>query len=252
LKHAALFIFSFFLLAAGFAQTVPMTPGLSGKTKLDFTQIPTVWITDTIKKTDTLSFKPITEKEFLNFQASQKNKTQVDTTIKPDSSGLFIVQTKKSYYELIQSNDYSSSYDYACYFPAIKSHLIYHCGEGMCEAFLLDNEADVKMVVPCSYDAGPMGILISPSNKRILFYSSYDGADYGKYYSHRSEFSIYQISKGNGIQELQVFITFETGNWSIDEIVWINDNSIALKVYEGEGFGDRIEGEYKYLKTSIK
>jgi hypothetical protein len=253
MRQLALFLCSFLFLTSCFAQS----PGkekiiTSGKTKLDFAEIPTVWIADSTKKADTLSFKTITEKDFLNFQATQKRKIQADTTIKPDSSGLFIVRTKRSYYELIGGGDYSSSYSYAGYIPAIRSHVIYHCGECACSSYLLDNEADVKMNLPCAYDAGPMGLLISPSNKRMLIYSSYDGSDYGNYYDFRSEFFIYQIGKGGGIEGLQLYRDFGTGDWSIEEIVWINDDSIALKVYEGERRGDGIQGEYKYLKTTIK
>lgn len=251
MRHATLFLFSLLIVAGGYTQTVN-DPGIAGKTKLDFREIPTFWISDSSKTIDSLSFISITEKEYLNFRAKRKGKIKIDTTIQPDSSGLFIVQTKKSYYELINAESYSSSYNYIGYIPTIKAHLINHCGEGACESYLLDNEADVKMVVPCDFDAGAIDLLISPSNTLMLVYSSYDGPDYANYYSFRSEFVIYQISKDGGIQELKLFKAFQTGDWSIQEIVWINDDMIALKIYEGNNSGNGPVGGYKYLKTTIK
>lgn len=193
---------------------------LPAQNKLDFRQIPEVLNLDTIDKIETANFKPCTEKDFLRSQVTKKSKIETNTTIKMDSDGHFMVRTKKSYYELLnQSSNYISSYQYMGYLPAIRSHLIGFCGSGMCESYLLDNETDVKMVLPSSFDAGSVDLLISPSNNWMLVYSSHDGPDYVDYYSFRSELIIYKIEKDKGIQGLKPFKSFQTSDWSMQEIV---------------------------------
>lgn len=225
---------------------------LPAQTRHDLEQTPTILLYDSIAKKDSLSFTVITKKQFLSFKAKQKNILQASNVITKDTDSTFTFKTKSAHYKLLQSAQYSGTYAYNGYLPLLRSHLISFCGEGTCQAYLLDNETDVKMAVPASFDAGVIDITASPSGSFVLVYSSYDGPDYKDYYSHRAEFIVYKMIKGKGLKGLTHYYTFETPNWSVKEIVWINNNAIALKIYEGQSPGDNAEIGYSYIKTVIK
>jgi hypothetical protein len=126
------------------------------------------------------------------------------------------------------------------------------CGEGACFAYLLDDETDEKMYVPSFYDSGLIDLLISPKGRYMLIYSSYDGPDYTDYYPHRSAFMVYAIGKGKGLKGLKGYRNFVSNDWSVEEIVWINDTTLGLKVYTENNAGDGQGIQYKYYKTVIK
>ncbi len=215
----------------------------------NFQEIPSLYSIDTIPMLAIAGFKSITEKEFLNYKANQINKIEKDTTIKPDTTGLFRVYTKHSTYELRQSKNYTSSYSNIGYYPQLRAHLIEFTGAGIGEMYLLDDETDDKMTLPSSYDAGIIDLLISPLNQWLLVYSSYDRPDYDSYYDNRSEFFIYKIEKNKGLKGLKPFKYFESDDWSIEEMVWADDKTIALKIYEGiRGEGSQSNG-YKFYKN---
>lgn len=132
--------------------------GMFAQTKRDFNYLPEVWPDTITLKTDSLIFKPITEKEYtaINNRPVKKKKQQTAPAgIVKDST--LIVTTKKSVFELPAKGGYKSSWNYAEYVPELQAHLLNHCGEGACFAELLDHETDEKMAVPSSYDQGLMG-----------------------------------------------------------------------------------------------
>lgn len=226
--------------------------GMFAQTKRDFNYLPEVWPDTITLKTDSLIFKPITEKEYtaINNRPVKKKKQQiVPAGIVKDST--LIVTTKKSVFELPAKGGYESSWNYAEYVPELQAHLLNHCGEGACFAELLDYETDDKMAVPSSYDQGLMGFLVSPEGKYLLVYSSYDGSDYDEYYNARSEFILYKIT-GKGLKGLSYHRLYESVEWSIEEIIWDDDTTLALKVYTEDRTGNGENLTYKYYKAVIK
>lgn len=105
--------------------------------------------------------------------------------------------------------------------------------------------------MPTDYDAGILSMLFSPSCSQLLICSSYDGPDFENYYSHRAEIFVFTVSIGNGLKGIKPALKFYTKDWSIDDIIWINDKTIALKVYEEPRQGDGSSNNYKYYKADI-
>lgn len=233
---------------------------LQAQNKLEFNQSPTVWIADTSNIVDTtdLHFETISENDFLGFvfdYANNENAAliiQSDSLYRADSSEIFTIRTKHSYYEFPTTHTYSTSYDYIGFIPEISCHLIGFCGSGMCEMYLLDYEIDEKTTLPCSFDAGINAFIFSPNNQFLLLSSTYDGPDYENYYDYRAEIILYKIEKEQGLKGLKPYRIFEIKDYSIEDVVWINEDSIALKIYEEGRMGSGIKGEYQYLKTNIK
>lgn len=126
-----------------------------------------------------------------------------------------------------------------------------NCHE-ICEAFLVDSLTGKSRWIPSNYDAGMIGYEFSPTGNKFIVFSAYDGPDYIQYYDWRAEFFIYEITKEKGLDALQLVSSYYATDWSIENIVWIDDNSIALKIYEEERPGDGSKLKFKYLKTIIQ
>ena len=121
----------------------------------------------------------------------------------------------------------------------------------ICETYIFETNSDKKMYLPSSFDAGILGITFSPSGNKLLVYSSYDDPDFDDYYFYRADFYIYSIGKKPGLEALQLFGNYYSMDWSIEDMIWVNDQTVALKVYKGQRSMAGTEGGYSYLKTKI-
>lgn len=221
---------------------------------LEFNEIETIWISDSLKtiNIDESVSKNITETEFLKFKSNQKISIWPNPKVKIDSTGLFIVQTNNSIYRLYHTQNYSSSYSYIGFVPEINSHLIGFCGGGTCQEYLLDNELDIKMELNSNYDSGLLDLNFSPNSKFMAILSSYDGPDFTNYYEYRAAIEINEIKKGKGIRHINPILNLTTKKLSITELVWIDENTIAIKGYTGERAENEINKEYEYLRIKLK
>lgn len=126
------------------------------------------------------------------------------------------------------------------------------CDE-ICETYLYEYKTNNRTILPSDYDSGISSMLFSPSCNQFLVYSSYDGPDYDKYYDHRAELFIFSIAHGEGLNGIRQQLQYFTKSWSIENLVWVNEKTIALKVYEGEKNGEDAINKYKfYLADFLK
>lgn len=122
----------------------------------------------------------------------------------------------------------------------------------ICESYLIDKNAGVKLVLPSSYDGGIIGLLLSPSCNQFIVYSSYNRPDYTEYYDYRAEIFGFSITQGKGFKTIKPSLKYFTKDWSIDHLTWIDDNNLALRLYSGESFGNREHLKYYYFQTSLQ
>lgn len=123
--------------------------------------------------------------------------------------------------------------------------------DGICETYLCEKTTNKKMILPTSYDAGILRMLFSPSCRHLMICSSYDGPDFEEYYNHRAEIFVFTVSAGSGLDGVKPAFKFYTKDWSIEDIIWVNDTTIALKVYEERRQGDGSGNNYKYYKADL-
>lgn len=224
-----------------------------GQKKLDFKEIPVVVFTDSLAQNDSLIYNTITQEQFLHYKikSKQKSKFKTDTTITENSDGSFTLKTDSSYYEFSGNPNSINTFKYIGTIPVINSHIIGYWGESIYEIYLLDIEKDIKMKIPSSYDSGPHDLLISPTGRQMIVFSTYDSPEYFDYYSQRSELFLFTIEKGNGLKGIKLSRYVTNNEWSIEEVIWINDKSIALKVYRESRSSDESKINYIYLKAKI-
>lgn len=122
----------------------------------------------------------------------------------------------------------------------------------ICELYLIDEKKKMKLMLPSNFDGGIKGLVVSPDCNQFFVYSSYDSADYTKYYENRAEVYGFAITQVQGIQTIKPTFKFYTKDWSIENVIWISNNEIALKVYEESRSAENQDKlDYKYFKSSI-
>jgi hypothetical protein len=129
-------------------------------------------------------------------------------------------------------------------------YVIQDCKE-ICETYLAERNTNKKMLMPSSYDAGILKMLLSPSCKQLVVCSSYDGPDYGNYYEYRAEIFLFNVSTGIGLKGITPSINYYTKDWSINNLTWVDENTIALELYNGTRGSNEDNLEFRYFKSNL-
>lgn len=124
------------------------------------------------------------------------------------------------------------------------------CDE-ICETYLVDKRTRKKLLLPSSFDQGVMGLAPSPDHDRFVVYSSYDGPDYSSYYFYRAEIISYQLTEAKGLAAVHEQSSVHLYDWSIEDIVWVDDRTLVLKAYSGSKSSSGVNGGYSYFKLKL-
>ena len=128
---------------------------------------------------------------------------------------------------------------------------VLHVCDEVCDTYLKEISSNKILLMPSGYDAGILAMSLSPACNKFLVCSSYDGPDYADYYEDRAVLFIFNITKENGLKGIQPACKFFTKDWSIADIVWVNNKTVALKIYEEQHGGDGIDVQFKYFKMDL-
>lgn len=186
-----------------------------------------------------------------------ENGVSKDSTVYFSDSLFFNLETELKEISNSQFPDYKKEHKTNCSidtngFVKGKGLILSHYCNEICESYLIDQKERIKLILPSSYDQGITGLDISPSCNQVIVYSSYDGPDYTNYYEYRAEIFGFSIVQGQGIQTIKPTFKFYTKDWSIEEVIWINDNEIAFKTYEeSRSIANQDKLNYKYYKTTV-
>lgn len=129
-------------------------------------------------------------------------------------------------------------------------YVIHDCNE-ICETYITERNTNRKMLMPSTYDAGILMMLLSPSCDQLVVCSSYDGPDYGNYYEYRAEISLFNVSTGIGLKGITPSHNYYTKDWSINNLTWVDKNTIALELYNGVKTGDGENLKFRYFKSNL-
>ncbi|HEX5002676.1 MAG TPA: hypothetical protein VFW78_09265 [Bacteroidia bacterium] len=121
----------------------------------------------------------------------------------------------------------------------------------ICESYLTDQYSHATLMLPSGFDAGIMGLLFSPSCRQFIVYSSYDGPDFMNFYEDRAEIVGFTVTRDQGLNAIKPSFEYNTSDWSIDSIIWIDENNLALKLYNGNRNSESMNLKYSYFKTSL-
>ena len=128
---------------------------------------------------------------------------------------------------------------------------VLHVCDEVCDTYIEEKSSNKILLMPSGYDAGILAMSLSQDCNKLLVCSSYDGPDYADYYEDRAVVIIFKISKEYGLKGIQPAFKFFTKDWSIADIVWVNNKTIALKIYEEQHGEDGIDIQFKYFKMDL-
>jgi hypothetical protein len=171
-----------------------------------------------------------------------ESQTETSDSLTIDSAIVEIPELKYSEYR-------NHKVDYNKRVEKLGFKIDHNCQE-ICDTYLIDKKTKQKTHLPSGFDAGLLGIVFPRSGKKFITYSSYDTPDYADYYEYRSEFTLYKII-GNGQNSMikETVVAFSK-NWSIAELIYINNHTIGLKLYD-ENYGDGTNVKYRYFKMDL-
>jgi hypothetical protein len=119
----------------------------------------------------------------------------------------------------------------------------------ICESYLVETKSGKTMPLPADFDAGLLGLKVSPQCDKFLTYSSYDMPDYDKYYAHRALVILYDVRKGVGLDAIKWKKTLGFKLWSVMEVKWLDEKSIALKLFKKESLDNT---KFTYFKVRVE
>ncbi|MET0637528.1 MAG: hypothetical protein ABWZ25_15960 [Chitinophagaceae bacterium] len=176
-----------------------------------------IWYEDSLFKDLVPVVKAISKKEFNSYKDNYKRGCATDSGHFISGSGIYVVS---------------------------------NCDE-ICQTYLAEQATNRIMPMPSDYDQGILSMLISPECNQLMVCSSYDGPDYGDYYTYRAEIKAFNVFSGKGLHGITPSFKFYTKDWSIEDLTWVNEKTIALKIYEESRGGDGKGVHYKYIKMDL-
>jgi len=201
-----------------------------------------------------LSIRKITKKEFLNYKSNYTNSIIKDSTIKAYPNKPFILKTDSLSYKF-RCRD-TPCFSYEGYIKNLNSYVIGMLGPGIGEVFLVDKKTGNGMILTSPYDGSNFEPLLSKNNNKIIFYSSCpEGKNCSKYYNSASYIAIYDIKGINDLSKIRSYRTFDTYDWVIDDLCWIDDNTIAIRIFDEIKFdkkGQDYKENLRYIKVKIE
>ena len=153
-------------------------------------------------------------------------------------------------------NSYKSKLSSSCaldslnFISGTNLKIVHHCNE-ICESYLAEVNSNRKFQLPCDYDGGVGGVVFSPNCNQMLVFSSYDGSDYVDYYEYRSEIYIFSLQNTANLNGIKPAFAFAEKRWSIEEVIWLNNHSVALKIFSNDRRGDGSNLKFQYLKAEV-
>lgn len=172
---------------------------------------------DSLRSSRELNLTKISKSEFQSYKGKYKASCVLDSGQFISGSGLYVIHERKEIYE----------------------------------TYLAERNTNRKMLMPSTYDAGILKMLLSPSCNQLMVCSSYDGPDYGNYYEYRAEIFLFNVSTGIGLKGITPSLNYYTKDWSINDLTWVDENTIALELYNGTRTGNEEGLKFRYFKSNL-
>lgn len=126
-------------------------------------------------------------------------------------------------------------------------YLIRDCNE-VCDTYIGEAATNKKLLLPSTFDVGVSTVLPSPDCKRLIVWSTYDMPDYGEFYGHRSELFSFTIDMEKGIDGVQPLAKHFSKRWSLGDVTWVDNKTLAVKVYSNANPTNK---DYKYYLVNL-
>ncbi len=218
---------------------------VADSSNVDFTQIPIFyedisyekmkWPIEKKERTD-LQFSEITFKEFKNYQSNYKTGVLLDSTKETRPGSYFIIPTQTHQFKFSCGADFTYCHYYKGYVEALHSHVISMVGSGVEMVYLINKKNNQLYPLATPFDNGCEAPRISKSGDLFIAFAS-------NVFHKEAFISFYKKDKKTKAFDLINYESFLTDEWRILDLVWVDDQSFALSVYEERSWNKSTDKE---------
>ena len=236
------------------AKNKPSTQNKIGnkKIKRDTAKTVNIGFADKYEKLPKLTFKSITQKEFL----SVGQKSYIKNLKVEENKNFFHVQTAYEKHKFKKYKDDGGSkgwngFEFLGYYPTTKLFAIAENSTsesvGFGELFLLNSLTNYSYNIISFGDARVELPIPSPNNKYFVYF-------YNASYQHKNcDIGVLKISDiADPKTYLREYASYQSKDFATEEIVWKSDNIFFLKGYEEIYENGKWIKKYKYYMTEFK
>lgn len=193
-----------------------------------------------------IKFTKIDSTDYFEYKQKYSNGITVDTTIVNEAGSFFTLDVENAEKKFSCDIDYSNCNYYKGFLNPLSKYIITYCRTGYCVTYLLDKKTGTQNYLESPFDSEcEIPSLSKNENKLITFSSSV--------FDRESFIALYEKNIETKKIDFKKYDSFYTTDWRIKEIIWIDNNSIALKIFEK--YGGKSGSELintRYLKGEIE
>lgn len=193
-----------------------------------------------------IEFTEIDSTDYFNYKQNYSDGIKINSTIVHEAGSSFTLAVKNADKKFSCDVDYNNCTYYKGFLNPLNKYVLTSCGKGYCGTYLLDKNTGVRSFLQSPFDSECEVPSLSKNENKLIAFSS-------SVFDRKSFIALYRKNIDSKKIDLKEYDSFHTSDWRIKEIIWIDNNSIALKVYEK--YGGKTGSELinvRYLKGNIK
>lgn len=237
---------------SGYVSTHRLVP----ESKMEISKIP-IYRTDSVHFNSSedeeelqLTFAKITANQFKAYKKDYHPNIEVDSSklFKEGEGGSSFIQTSKNIIKLHCPRDFNRCSYYHGFLPKLHLYITSFTGAGVAQIELIDSVSNITHITPGDFDGGCSIPLPSKNDSQLLVYAT-------DMFSRASLIGIYATDSTSKRLQFDQYKGFHTEEWRIDDLIWINEKSFALKIYDEDvqdKDGKTVLSNIRYLRAAIK
>ncbi|WP_405399176.1 hypothetical protein [Maribacter sp. Asnod2-G09] len=193
-----------------------------------------------------LTFSPIDSTQYFDYKKKYSNDVTIDSLIINKENSFFTLSIKNTEKKFSCGIDFNNCTYYKGYLNSLNKYVLTYCGVLYCGTSLLDKNTGIQNYLESPFDTECETPSLSKDKNKLISYSS-------SVFDKESFIGLYKKNTETQEIDFENYETFNTSDWRINEIIWVDDNFIALKIYDKYGgiTGDKLMN-VRYLKSKIE
>ena len=221
------------------------------KTALDtsctFSALKEIGYMDKYEKLPQLKFEESSEVEFSDAVPIKRSKYN---TVASDNSHYYFTTSREvirlekyDFHKGVQLTDFFSDNGWHVFTSHSTSE-----GLGFGTLCILDSITSLKYEIVSINDWNVQTPSLSSDGKYLIYYDNYT-------YQHKNCFigvvKVNENQRENNNKYLVEYTSYESNDWAIEELRWIDSSTIIIKGYDEKYINGKWEKQFKYIKTSL-
>jgi hypothetical protein len=193
-----------------------------------------------------IKFTKIDSTDYFDFKQKYSNGIEIDSTIVNEAGSSFTIAVKNTKEEFSCDIDYNNCTYYKGFLSLLNKYILTYCGTGYCGTYLLDKNTGIKSSLESPFDSECEIPSLSNNGSKLIAYSY-------SVFDRESFIALYKKNVDTKKIDFKEYDSFYTSDWRVKEIIWIDTNLIALKVFDK--YGGKTGGKLintRYLKGKME